>query len=136
MVLWSPESHGQHLRGLQVRVELLYNPALCSASSSKANFKQIIKLKPQSSWAVPFVIVPLHLGLHDVEVKAAVRDKYVSDGVKKKLKVVVSGHCCLLRLHHVVPPPSPRWPQRGVPVPSLSPCSPWRWYPGVKDPSP
>ncbi|XP_009946243.1 PREDICTED: complement C3, partial [Leptosomus discolor] len=76
---------------IKVRVELMYNPALCSASTSKARYRQILKLKPQSSWAVPFVIVPLQLGLHDVEVKAAVWDKYVADGVKKKLKVVPEG---------------------------------------------
>uniref|UniRef100_A0A8C4XP71 Complement C3 n=1 Tax=Falco tinnunculus TaxID=100819 RepID=A0A8C4XP71_FALTI len=76
---------------LQVRVELMYNPALCSASTSKTRYQQILKLKPQSSWAVPFVIVPLQLGLHDVEVKAAVRNSEVADGVKKKLKVVPEG---------------------------------------------
>ncbi|XP_010188819.1 PREDICTED: complement C3 [Mesitornis unicolor] len=76
---------------ITVRVELMYNPALCSASTSKTRYQQILKLKPQSSWAVPFVIVPLQLGLHEVEVKAAVRNKYVADGVKKKLKVVPEG---------------------------------------------
>ncbi|NXE85500.1 VCO31 factor, partial [Cochlearius cochlearius] len=89
--LWPPEPHGQHLCALQVRVELMYNPALCSASTSKARYQQILKLKPQSSWAVPFVIVPLQLGLHDIEVKAAVRGSFMSDGVKKKLKVVPEG---------------------------------------------
>uniref|UniRef100_A0A8B9NJJ0 Complement C3 n=1 Tax=Accipiter nisus TaxID=211598 RepID=A0A8B9NJJ0_9AVES len=79
---------------ITVRVELMHNPALCSASTSKTRYQQIVRLKAQSSWAVPFVIVPLQLGLHDVEVKAAVRGKFVADGVKKKLKVVVSGHRC------------------------------------------
>uniref|UniRef100_A0A663E5R0 Complement C3 n=1 Tax=Aquila chrysaetos chrysaetos TaxID=223781 RepID=A0A663E5R0_AQUCH len=85
---------------ITVRVELMHNPALCSASTSKMRYQQIIRLKAQSSWAVPFVIVPLQLGLHDVEVKAAVRGKFVADGVKKKLKVVVSGHRCSWRLYH------------------------------------
>uniref|UniRef100_A0A663E4P7 Complement C3 n=1 Tax=Aquila chrysaetos chrysaetos TaxID=223781 RepID=A0A663E4P7_AQUCH len=76
---------------ITVRVELMHNPALCSASTSKMRYQQIIRLKAQSSWAVPFVIVPLQLGLHDVEVKAAVRGKFVADGVKKKLKVVPEG---------------------------------------------
>uniref|UniRef100_A0A8C8B5L0 Complement C3 n=1 Tax=Otus sunia TaxID=257818 RepID=A0A8C8B5L0_9STRI len=80
------------LHDITVRVELMHNPAVCSASTSKARYQQIIKLKAQSSWAVPFVIVPLQLGLHDIEVKGAVRGKDVADGVKKKLKVVVSGH--------------------------------------------
>ncbi|NWQ97361.1 VCO3 factor, partial [Burhinus bistriatus] len=76
---------------ITVRVELMHNPAMCSASTSKMRYQQILKLKAQSSWAVPFVIVPLQLGLHDVEVKAAVRGSFVADGVKKKLKVVPEG---------------------------------------------
>ncbi|KAH1176304.1 hypothetical protein KIL84_021038, partial [Mauremys mutica] len=76
---------------IKVRMELLHNPALCSASSSKTKYRQILDIEPMSSRAVPLVIVPLELGLHDVEVKAAVWDSYVSDGVKKKLKVVPEG---------------------------------------------
>ncbi|XP_009577243.1 PREDICTED: complement C3, partial [Fulmarus glacialis] len=76
---------------IKVRVELMHNPALCSASTSKARYQQILTLKAQSSWAVPFIIVPLQLGLHDVEVKAAVWGSFVADGVKKKLKVVPEG---------------------------------------------
>ncbi|OXB53027.1 hypothetical protein ASZ78_002666 [Callipepla squamata] len=76
---------------IKVRVELMYNPALCSASTSKMRYQQIFQLEPQSSHAVPFVIVPLQLGQHDVEVKAAVWDSFVSDGVKKKLRVVPEG---------------------------------------------
>ncbi|XP_065520712.1 complement C3 isoform X2 [Lathamus discolor] len=76
---------------ITVRVELMYNPALCSASTTKQRYQQVLSLEPQSSWAVPFVIVPLELGLHEVEVKAAVQGRFVADGVKKKLKVVPEG---------------------------------------------
>ncbi|POI25731.1 hypothetical protein CIB84_010522 [Bambusicola thoracicus] len=76
---------------IKVRVELMYNPALCSASTTKTRYQQIFQLEPQSSHAVPFVIVPLQLGQHDVEVKAAVWNSFVSDGVKKKLRVVPEG---------------------------------------------
>uniref|UniRef100_A0A8C8SZC2 Complement C3 n=1 Tax=Pelusios castaneus TaxID=367368 RepID=A0A8C8SZC2_9SAUR len=72
-----------------VRVELIHNPAFCSASTSKAKYRQILDINAKSSVAVPFVIVPLELGLHDIEVKAAVSGVLVSDGVRKKLKVVV-----------------------------------------------
>uniref|UniRef100_A0A670KLW7 Complement C3 n=1 Tax=Podarcis muralis TaxID=64176 RepID=A0A670KLW7_PODMU len=72
-----------------VRVELIHNPAFCSASTAKERYRHQVTVKGQSSRAVPFVVVPLHLGLHDIEVKAAVRGQFVSDGVKKKLKVVV-----------------------------------------------
>lgn len=70
-------------------MELIYNPAFCSASTSKAKYRQTLDIKAKSSIAVPFVIVPLQLGSHDIEVKAAVWGVLVSDGVKKKLKVVV-----------------------------------------------
>ncbi|XP_074836426.1 A.superbus venom factor 1-like [Carettochelys insculpta] len=78
-------------QNIKVRMELLHNPAFCSASTSKAKYRQILDIKPKSSWAVPFVIVPLQLGAHDIEVKAAVWNTFVSDGVKKKLKVVPEG---------------------------------------------
>ncbi|XP_053159292.1 A.superbus venom factor 1-like isoform X2 [Hemicordylus capensis] len=76
---------------IMVRVELIHNPAFCSASTAKKRYRQEMSIKAQSSRAVPFVIVPLELGLHDIEVKAAVRGQFVYDGVKKKLKVVPEG---------------------------------------------
>ncbi|KAM6294066.1 LOW QUALITY PROTEIN: A.superbus venom factor 1-like [Aegotheles albertisi] len=90
--------YNYELQEITVRVELMYNPAVCSASTSKARYQQIIKVKPKSSWAVPFVIVPLQLGQHDIEVKAVVRGKGWADGIKKKLKVVPEG----LRLEKTV----------------------------------
>uniref|UniRef100_A0A8C4YU39 Complement C3 n=1 Tax=Gopherus evgoodei TaxID=1825980 RepID=A0A8C4YU39_9SAUR len=79
---------------IKVRLELMHNPVICSASTSKAKYRQILDIKAKSSLAVPLVIVPLQLGSHDIEVKAAVWGSFVSDGVKKKLKVVVGirGH--------------------------------------------
>uniref|UniRef100_A0A8C9F9Z3 Complement C3 n=1 Tax=Pavo cristatus TaxID=9049 RepID=A0A8C9F9Z3_PAVCR len=94
---------------IKVRVELMYNPALCSASTSKTRYQQIFQLEPQSSHAVPFIIVPLQLGQHDVEVKAAVWDSFVSDGVKKKLRVVGGG-----RIWGRPPPSWPLCPTDGV----------------------
>uniref|UniRef100_A0A8C5SLP1 Anaphylatoxin-like domain-containing protein n=1 Tax=Laticauda laticaudata TaxID=8630 RepID=A0A8C5SLP1_LATLA len=73
-----------------VRVELLYNPAFCSASTEGQRYRQQFPIRALSSRAVPFVIVPLQQGLHDIEVKASVRGVLASDGVRKKLKVVVS----------------------------------------------
>ncbi|KAH0628759.1 hypothetical protein JD844_010254 [Phrynosoma platyrhinos] len=75
----------------KVRVELIHNPAFCSASTAKERYRQDIIIKDQSSTAVPFVLVPLQLGLHDIEVKAAVWQVMMSDGVKKKLRVVPEG---------------------------------------------
>ncbi|KAM7138920.1 complement C3-like isoform 1-T1 [Macrochelys suwanniensis] len=78
-------------RNIKVRLELLHNPVFCSASTSNAKYQQILDIKAKSSLAVPLVIVPLQLGSHDIEVKAAVWGSFVTDGVKKKLKVVPEG---------------------------------------------
>ncbi|XP_030403318.1 complement C3-like [Gopherus evgoodei] len=78
-------------QNLKVWLELMYNPVFCSASTSEAKYRQILDIKAKSSLAVPLVIVPLQLGSHNIEVKAAVQDSFVSDGVKKKLKVVPEG---------------------------------------------
>nr|XP_041567607.1 complement C3 isoform X2 [Taeniopygia guttata] len=76
---------------ITVRVELVYNPDLCSPSTAKRRHQQVLKMKAESSRTVSFVVVPLKLGLLDIEVKAAVRNQYVGDGVKKKLRVVPEG---------------------------------------------
>nr|3FRP_G Chain G, Cobra venom factor gamma chain [Naja kaouthia]3HRZ_B Chain B, Cobra venom factor [Naja kaouthia]3HS0_B Chain B, Cobra venom factor [Naja kaouthia]3HS0_G Chain G, Cobra venom factor [Naja kaouthia] len=76
---------------IYVRVELLYNPAFCSASTKGQRYRQQFPIKALSSRAVPFVIVPLEQGLHDVEIKASVQEALWSDGVRKKLKVVPEG---------------------------------------------
>lgn len=76
---------------LKVRVELLYNPAFCSLATAKKRYYQTIEIPPKSSVAVPYVIVPLKIGLQEVEVKAAVFGHFISDGVKKTLKVVPEG---------------------------------------------
>ncbi|XP_058513897.1 complement C3-like [Ochotona princeps] len=76
---------------LKVRVELLYNPAFCSLATAKKNHQQTVTLPPKSSLPIPYVLVPLKIGLQEVEVKAAVYNRFISDGVKKTLKVVPEG---------------------------------------------
>ncbi|PIO39686.1 hypothetical protein AB205_0048090 [Aquarana catesbeiana] len=76
---------------IKVKVEFTHNPEFCSLSTSKAKYRRDIFIEPHSSYAVPFIIVPLSLGLHDIEVKAAVFQQFLSDGIKKKLKVVPEG---------------------------------------------
>ncbi|VFV43685.1 complement c3-like, partial [Lynx pardinus] len=78
----------QDVGELKVRVELIYNPAFCSLATAKKRYQQILKIPAKSSMAVPFVVVPLKVGLHEVEVKAAVYNRFIMDGVKKPLKVV------------------------------------------------
>uniref|UniRef100_A0A5F8H232 Uncharacterized protein n=1 Tax=Monodelphis domestica TaxID=13616 RepID=A0A5F8H232_MONDO len=73
---------------IKVRVELLYNPAFCSSSTVNKRYRQTLTIEPSSSRVVPLTIIPLMLGMHDIEVKAAVWGAYVADGIRKTLKVV------------------------------------------------
>ncbi|KAM4888892.1 complement C3 [Thomomys bottae] len=76
---------------LKVRVELLHNPAFCSLATAKKSYQQTVVIPPKSSMPIPYVLVPLKIGLQEVEVKAAVFNHFISDGVKKTLKVVPEG---------------------------------------------
>ncbi|XP_017383773.1 complement C3 isoform X1 [Cebus imitator] len=76
---------------LKVRVELLHNPAFCSLATAKRRHQQTVTVPHKSSMSIPYVIVPLKTGLQEVEVKAAVYHFFISDGVKKSLKVVPEG---------------------------------------------
>ncbi|XP_067320118.1 venom factor-like [Anolis sagrei] len=82
---------------IKVRVELIHNPVFCSAATAKQRYRHDVTIGAQSSAAIPFVLVPLELGLHDIEVKGAVWNLMVSDGVIKKLRVVPEG----IRRSHV-----------------------------------
>ncbi|XP_069804243.1 complement C3-like [Dendropsophus ebraccatus] len=84
----------------KVRVEWTYNEQFCSLSTAKKKYRQEVVIQPSSSRAVPFIIVPLSLGNHEIEVKAA--GQFVSDGVKKKLKVVPEGRRLTQTLKSVV----------------------------------
>ncbi|PIO36849.1 Complement C3, partial [Aquarana catesbeiana] len=85
---------------LKVRVEWSYNEEFCSLSTAKSKYRQFVTVKAASSLAIPYIIVPLTLGYHDIEVKAA--GQAVSDGVKKKLKVVPEGKRVVQTLTNVV----------------------------------
>ncbi|XP_046951331.1 complement C3-like [Lynx rufus] len=86
-VLYNYQDSGE----LKARVTLIYNPAFCSLATAKKPYQQILNIPAKSSIAVPFLIVPLKVGLHNVEVKAAVDNRFLMDGVKKSLKVVPEG---------------------------------------------
>ncbi|VFV36969.1 complement c3 [Lynx pardinus] len=81
----------QDVGELKARVTLIYNPAFCSLATAKKPYQQIVNIPAKSSIAVPFLIVPLKVGLHNVEVKAAVDNRFLMDGVMKTLKVVPEG---------------------------------------------
>lgn len=65
-----------------------YNSAFCSIASVQKSYRMVVTVPPKSSATVPFVIVPLELGNHEVEVKASTFSQ--ADGIKKQLRVMVS----------------------------------------------
>ncbi|KAM4676076.1 venom factor-like [Discoglossus pictus] len=79
--------YNQGNTAITVRVELSHSNDFCSISKTKKP-RQVVTIKSLSSVTVPFTILPLALGLHDIEVKATVALSRTSDGVKKKIKVV------------------------------------------------
>uniref|UniRef100_A0A6I8RQ39 Complement C3 n=1 Tax=Xenopus tropicalis TaxID=8364 RepID=A0A6I8RQ39_XENTR len=83
--------HNYNSNRIKARVEFSYNPEFCSLSTAKKKFRQEVWVGAESSAVVPFVIVPLTIGQHDVEVKASVYKHFFSDGVRKTLKVVPEG---------------------------------------------
>uniref|UniRef100_A0AAZ3PZB2 Anaphylatoxin-like domain-containing protein n=1 Tax=Oncorhynchus tshawytscha TaxID=74940 RepID=A0AAZ3PZB2_ONCTS len=76
---------------ITVRVELRETSDVCSSASKKGKYVVTVMVDPRSTRSVRFVIIPMMLGLHTIEVKASVRDWGGQDGVKKELRVVVSG---------------------------------------------
>ncbi len=63
---------------------------ICSSASKKGTYQTEVEVESMSSRSVLHVIIPLELGNHWIEVKAAAFDSVYSDGVRKILKVVVS----------------------------------------------
>ncbi|GCB78004.1 hypothetical protein scyTo_0016772, partial [Scyliorhinus torazame] len=76
---------------IQVRVEFPYNINLCSSAKQSQKFRQTVDVPGKGSTAVPYVIVPLIIGEIGIEVKAAIRNIYAADGVRKILRVVPEG---------------------------------------------
>ncbi|XP_044132847.1 venom factor-like [Bufo gargarizans] len=78
----------QNIR-LKLYVYWTYSEHFCSLSTAKKKFRQEVTIRPSSSVAATFIIVPLTLGYHEIEVKAT--GQGLSDGVKKTLFVVPEG---------------------------------------------
>ncbi|KAG7491361.1 hypothetical protein MATL_G00002880 [Megalops atlanticus] len=77
---------------IKVRVELMETEEVCSAASKRGKYRMDdVFIDPMSSQVIPFVIIPMTLGQHSIEVKASVYDSSLTDGVKKDLQVVAEG---------------------------------------------
>ncbi|XP_029921200.1 complement C3-like [Myripristis murdjan] len=74
-----------------VRVDLLEEEHVCSSALKRGRYRQEIKVGPDSTRAVPFIIIPMKEGRVRIEVKAAVKDSSLNDGIMKMLLVVPEG---------------------------------------------
>uniref|UniRef100_A0A3Q3G355 Complement C3 n=1 Tax=Labrus bergylta TaxID=56723 RepID=A0A3Q3G355_9LABR len=72
-----------------VRVDLIEEENVCSSASKHGRYRQEVTVYPQSTRSVPFIIIPMKEGLYGIEVKAAVKDSSLNDGIMRKLRVVV-----------------------------------------------
>ncbi|XP_073327884.1 complement C3-like isoform X4 [Pagrus major] len=74
-----------------VRVDLLEEVDVCSSASKRGKYRQEVEVGPQTTRSVPFIIIPMKQGQYRIEVIAAVKDSYFSDGIMKTLRVVPEG---------------------------------------------
>ncbi|XP_052459373.1 complement C3 isoform X1 [Carassius gibelio] len=75
----------------KVRVEFMETEDVCSFASKKGKYRTTVSVEKDSSLSVSYVIIPMTLGNHMIEVKASAYDAIYSDGVRKMLKVVSEG---------------------------------------------
>ncbi|XP_045902912.1 complement C3-like [Micropterus dolomieu] len=83
-----------------VRVDLIEEENVCSAASKHGKYRQEVNIGPQTTRSVPFIIIPMKDGESRIEVKAAVKDSSLSDGIMKMLRVVPEG--VLVKSPHIV----------------------------------
>ncbi|XP_028449045.1 complement C3 [Perca flavescens] len=92
--------HNYSPNPVTVRVDLMDVPHVCSAASKRGNYRQEVKVGPQATKSVPFIIIPTKEGQYHIEVKASVKDPAVNDGIIKMLQVVPEG--LLIKSPHIV----------------------------------
>ncbi|KAL0202438.1 hypothetical protein M9458_000456, partial [Cirrhinus mrigala] len=71
-----------------VRVEFMETEDVCSSASKKGKYRMIVNVDSDSSVVVSYVIIPMTLGSHIIEVIASAYNDDWTDGVRKTLKVV------------------------------------------------
>lgn len=72
-----------------MRVDLIEVEHVCSSASKRWKFRKEFSVGALSTRSVPFIIIPMKEGEHSIEVKAAVKDSSLNDGIRKMLRVVV-----------------------------------------------
>ncbi|KAM9454472.1 complement C3-like isoform 2-T2 [Clarias gariepinus] len=81
--------HNFSNRQQKVHVEFFETEHVCSAASKKKKYRTIVTIDAKSTRAIPYVIIPMEIGNHQIEVQAASATHY--DGVRRTLKVVPEG---------------------------------------------
>ncbi|XP_035993189.1 complement C3 [Fundulus heteroclitus] len=76
---------------ITVRIEFKEEDYICSAAYNKKWFQDEVQVGAQSTRSVPFIIIPMKHGSFPIEIKASVKNSYLSDGIKKMLRVVPQG---------------------------------------------
>ncbi|TDH11186.1 hypothetical protein EPR50_G00058200 [Perca flavescens] len=76
---------------ITVRVDLSEEEHVCSSASKRRRYRQEVKMGAKTTRAVPFIIIPMKEGKRNIEIKAAVKDSGLNDGIIKKLLVVPEG---------------------------------------------
>ncbi|XP_033969721.1 complement C3-like isoform X1 [Trematomus bernacchii] len=74
-----------------VRVDLIEEDNVCSSASKRGKYRQEVRIGAKSTRSVPFIIIPMKEGEFRIEVKAAVKDSSLNDGIMKMLRVVPEG---------------------------------------------
>ncbi|XP_058496230.1 complement C3-like isoform X2 [Solea solea] len=76
---------------ITVRVDLTKMEDVCSIASKRTRYRQDVTVGPLTKRSVPFIIIPMKYGRFKIEVKAAVKNLSLNDGVMKMLRVVPEG---------------------------------------------
>ncbi|XP_056136550.1 complement C3-like isoform X2 [Lampris incognitus] len=76
---------------LTVRVDLIEAAGVCSSAYKRGRYRQEVIVGSYTTRSVSYIIIPMEHGKHPIEVKAAVKDSSLNDGIKKFLLVVPAG---------------------------------------------
>ncbi|RVE75819.1 hypothetical protein OJAV_G00002530 [Oryzias javanicus] len=82
--------HNYRPETITVRIDLAEKQDVCSTASKRGKYQKEVNVEAMTTRSVPFIIIPMKEGTLPIEVKAAVKDSSLSDGVEKNLLVVVS----------------------------------------------
>ncbi|XDV16017.1 hypothetical protein PO909_015910, partial [Leuciscus waleckii] len=113
--------HNYTKKKIRARLEFMETEHICSSASRKGSYQTEVEVESMSSRSVPYVIIPLELGNHWIDVKAAAYDSVYSDGVRKILRVESEGVLTMIQETNVELNPAKMGGLQQVSVSSLKP---------------